>query len=266
MEIREDEEDEVPQADAEIGEYCDYVQSIRSRTGLEIGLRVNWPNLEPFELTTKLTETAMAPLFHGTQWAGTRLWQAAVVGLQYLLSEEAPIDWNATTKVVELGCGLGVPGMILAMARKCQVVLTDQDDLLSQLQTNRKTLLEASPDLSLEVAALDWSAKEVEALMQHHGTFDVVLNCDCIFEPLYEDSWKRLAECQEAFFKKSSTTFMLTVVERRSFDGIEKYLERMASSAMVEKVEKISLLFDAPPEVELYRIYGSNKRCSDNGK
>lgn len=263
MDKREEEAEEADEAEEE-DEYCDYVESIRSRTGLEIGLRVNWPDLEPFELTTKLTEQAMAPLFHGTQWAGTRLWRAAVVGLQYLLSEEAPIDWKKTTKVVELGCGLGVPGMILAMSRKCQVVLTDQDDLLPQLQTNRTTLFETRPELSLEVEELNWSAREVEKLMERHGAFDVVFNCDCIFEPLYGDSWKHLADCQEAFFKKSPSTFMLTVVERRTFDGIEKYLDRMASSPMVEKVEKLSLSFDAPCEVELYRIYGSSKLQSDS--
>jgi hypothetical protein len=266
MEMNNEVEDDRDQADVdeeeeeeeEEDEYCDYVESIRSRTGLEIGLRVKWPDLEPFELTTKLSEQAIAPLFHGTQWAGTRLWRAAVVGLQYLLSEEAPIEWKKTTKVVELGCGLGVPGMILAMARKCKVVLTDQDDLLSQLETNCKTLLETRPMLSLEVKALDWSGKEVEKLMDCHGAFDVVFNCDCIFEPLYGDSWKYLAECQEGFLRRSPATFMLTVVERRTFDGIEKYLDRMTSSPLVEKVEKISLSFQVPKEVELYRIFGTS--------
>lgn len=256
-EDEEEEDDDQADADDEEDEYCDYVESIRSRTGLEIGLRVKWPDLEPFEVTTKLSEQAMAPLFHGTQWAGTRLWRAAVVGLQYLLSDEAPIDWKKTTNVVELGCGLGVPGMILAMSRPCKVVLTDQEDLLSQLEINRETLLKTRPELSLQVEALDWSAKDVEKMLDHHGAFDVVFNCDCIFEPLYGDSWKYLAECQEAFLKKSSTTFMLTVVERRSFDGIEKYLERMSSSPLVEKVEKLSLSFDAPIEIEVYRIFGS---------
>lgn len=259
----EEEDNQADEGDEEEDEYCDYVESIRSRTGLEIGLRVKWPDLEPFELTTKLTEQAMAPLFHGTQWAGTRLWRAAVVGLQYLLNDETPIDWKKTPKIVELGCGLGVPGMIIAMSRQCKVVLTDQDDLLSQLETNRNTLLETRPNLSLEVEALDWSAKEVAKLIDHHGAFDVVFNCDCIFEPLYGDSWKHLADCQEAFLKKSSTTFMLTVVERRSFDGIEKYLERMNSSPLVERVEKLSLSFDAPSEVEVYRIFGSNPHLSD---
>ena len=41
----------------------------------------------------------------------------------------------------------------------------------------------------LEAAELDWyDTKAVDAL----GTFDVLVSCDCIYEPLYGESWKAL--------------------------------------------------------------------------
>ena len=40
-----------------------------------------------------------------------------------------------STSLLELGCGLGVPGMILHLLG-CDVVLTDQEDILSQLEKN----------------------------------------------------------------------------------------------------------------------------------
>lgn len=49
-------------------EYPHLFQSIRSPTGLEIGVRVTWPNTEPLELTTCLPADEIAPMFHGTQW------------------------------------------------------------------------------------------------------------------------------------------------------------------------------------------------------
>jgi hypothetical protein len=36
----------------------------------EIGIKVAWPHVPPFELSTCLSHEEMAPMFHGTQWAG----------------------------------------------------------------------------------------------------------------------------------------------------------------------------------------------------
>ena len=49
-------------------EYPHLFQSVRSPTGLEIGVRVTWPDVQPLELSTCLPEQEIAPMFHGTQW------------------------------------------------------------------------------------------------------------------------------------------------------------------------------------------------------
>lgn len=49
-------------------EYPHLFQSIRSSTGLEVGVRVTWPDTEPIELSTCLPSDEIAPMFHGTQW------------------------------------------------------------------------------------------------------------------------------------------------------------------------------------------------------
>jgi hypothetical protein len=70
--------------DEDDDEYSHLFQSIRSSTGLEIGIRVTWPNYPnlqnpvrkdmlpsappPLELTTCLPSDEIAPMFHGTQW------------------------------------------------------------------------------------------------------------------------------------------------------------------------------------------------------
>lgn len=268
-------EDEFEDGEYEEGEgdddrYDEFFQSIRSPTGLEIGVKVMWPSVMekdpaevPMELSTCLPEDEIAPMFHGTQWAGTRVWRASIVALQYL-EEQNNNSSSSDTKIVhpestvlELGCGLGVPGILLHKLFDCNVVLTDMDVLVEQLRQNLVNN-GLTNDQKIQAQPLDWSVKGLEELFQatQLQKFDIVLNCDCIYEPLYGDSWKMLLKVQEALLNANPETYMLTSVERRKFDCIELYLQGLEDSSVVSRIEKISVDFDAPPEVELYRLYG----------
>jgi hypothetical protein len=264
--------------------YNDRFKSIRSRTGLEVGIAVSWPGIhklenatgkEPsdprlrcaegcWELSTCLSSDCIAPLFHGTQWAGTRVWRAAVVAIEYLLSEEAELRIGPDHVVIELGCGLGVPGMVLHALRRCTVLLTDMGDLVPTLRGNLskafpKTDSSAEPTItpnSIAARELDWSARGLNKLAQETGlnTIDVALSCDCIFEPLYGDSWEHLLECQVALLRSNPIAFVLTIVERRKFDGIEQYLQALARSGVAVRILRPKS-FTYPPLVELYRLF-----------
>jgi len=245
----------------------EFFTSVRTKTGLEVGIRVQWPDVKPFTLSTCLSSDAIAPLFHGTQWAGTRIWQAAVVALQYLLQQRTSIPITEQQTVLELGCGIGVPGIILNALTNCHVILSDRDSLMEQLQHNLQTVTPTltrndhnTDTMRIQAHELDWSRQGVQQLLQttsFANGFDVVLNCDCIFEPLYGESWKKLVECQEALLQINPSTYMLTSVERRRFDGIENYLAAIEASNIVKRVQQIPLdPLVYPEEVELYRLYG----------
>jgi hypothetical protein len=241
--------------------YAEFFHSVRTSTGLEIGVKVTWPQVDQFEISTCLPQDAIAPMFNGTAWAGTRVWRAAIVALQFMLCDECPVKLFPDTTVLELGCGLGVPGMLLGLIHKCQVILTDKDSLVEQMEQNLNKLQSSHDASTIQAAPLDWSIQGVRDLLKSSKVndsdgFDIVLNCDCIYEPLYGESWKFLADCQEELLRSKPKSFMITSVERRRVDGVDLYLERMRSSELVEKVEQIKLPFDAPEEVEVYRIFG----------
>jgi hypothetical protein len=247
--------------------FNDRFRSIRSGTGLEIGISVSWPGINDishrWELSTCLSSDCIAPLFHGTQWAGTRVWRAAVVALEYLLSDEAELSVGSDHAVLELGCGLGVPGMVLHALRNCTVVLTDMGDLIPTVKQN---ISKVFPDCDLGAEAtvsphaiaareLDWSAKGVSRLLEESrlASIDLVLCCDCIFEPLYGDSWRHLLQCQVALLRENPTAFVLTSVERRNFDGIDDYLQALNDAGVsVSHIRPTSFVY--PPQVELYRL------------
>jgi Lysine methyltransferase len=260
--------------------YNERFHSIRSGTGLEVGIRVSWPGTFAstadggnensggqenigWELSTCLSSDFIAPLFHGTQWAGTRVWRAAVVALEYLLSDEAEFHIGSHHTLLELGCGLGVPGMVLHSLRKCTTILTDMGDLIPTVHENvRQAFPESIADCqggvrqgTIEARELDWSVAGVHRLRDETGVsnFDVVLNCDCIFEPLYGDSWKHLLQCQVALLELNPSAYVFTSVERRNYDGIEKYLHA-ASDAGLVPIPVHPKSFAYPPQVELYRL------------
>ena len=186
------------------------------------------------------------------------------MALQYLLSihdSDGGISISRDSRILELGCGLGVTGMLLHALYDCRVVLTDMPDLIETLQANlTKNFGPPNSNTRITARALDWSAVGVQQLLQQQAQvesgfqhFDVVLNCDCIFEPLYGESWKKLVECQVSLLQANPSTYMLTSVERRKYDGIDHYLEALQLAGV--RTESIQPSFEYPRQVELYRLY-----------
>lgn len=84
----------------------------------------------------------------------------------------------------------------------CNVVLTDQAEILSQLRKNvvdnfpSTTEEESNADdgkkkqqPTIQAMPLSWSRTDVHDLLEQLGKsnvgFDIVVNCDCVYEPLY---------------------------------------------------------------------------------
>jgi Lysine methyltransferase len=319
--------------------------SIHNRNGLEIGVRITWPGIQgDIELSTCLPETELAPMFDGTQWAGTRVWTASLVGTQYLLTLVAELATKKQRKsaLLELGCGLGLPGVVWHLLHKQQkisssiTVLTDMPSLVPQLRQNLQSneLLGSDTDGFIEhrksvnslmeedqerqniilAEALDWSEEGVQELNRKtrakcalssaeqvdidssHFPWDIVLCCDCIFEPLYgASSWQQLLICQLTLLQQNPDLIMICAVERRNHDGVDRYLEALQIRAgilpgvdvdqslkvttpqdpdfnkfhgVVSSVEKVDLdqfSFDPkpPPEIEIYRIHGRNRSSAE---
>jgi Lysine methyltransferase len=257
--------------------------------GVETGLRLDWPGSHRIiTLSTKLTEDRIAPLFHGTQWAGTRVWKAAVLALKYLL-ETYPNGGS----LLELGCGLGVPGMLWHLIQESKpdrddesalqegkyeevllpprVVLTDMPDLLPQLRDNVKDNFARYFGKSIDAKDLDWSTEGVRKLWAEETEFkaaslhsnektifDICLNCDCIYEPLYgRESWEALADVLAEVARQSPETVLISSVERRSGDGLEDFIQRLEGTGAVESM-KMVLRNDEDPQhiIEIYMTRG----------
>ena len=278
-----------------------HFESIRDpSTQLEEGISLSWPGiyddvndgdekvdsaigenkrLRKLVLSTQLEEEELAPLFGGCQWAGTRLWGAAVRCIQYISGNLVPdmdsldrhdglmlpTNYDNRCSMLELGCGLGVPGMIYHLLGG-NVVLTDQIDIISQLEKNVKqnfprtavtskcsietTSAEESADAdneqqhTIQAMPLSWSRDGICYLLQQLGRsttgFDIVINCDCVFEPLYGKSWHLLNETIDELLKVNPQCIVVSSMERRGVhDGIDAFVEEMRDMDHVGSVDRV---------------------------
>lgn len=236
--------------------------------------------LRKITISTLLEEEDLAPLFGGCQWAGTRLWGAAVRAIQFLagnleMQESNKFELNKSgddaTTLLELGCGLGVPGMIYHMLGST-VVLTDQEDILVQLERNVEDNFpssvisnkESSSDSTrtkqyIRAMPLSWSREGVHSLLEQlqlsTAGFDIVLNCDCVFEPLYGKSWHLLNETIDELLRINPKCVVVSSMERRGpADGIDLFIEEMNNMEYVGNVEKV--YYDEKRKIEIYVTRG----------
>ena len=119
-------------------------------------------------------ESAEIPDDHQVEWAPLApywsiLWRSGVALARELAGE--PLRGR---KVVELGCGLGVPSIAAARAG-ADVLATDGDvDALSLVRRNAE-----ENGVRVEAAALDWGDPDV---LVERGPFDLVLGADILYE------------------------------------------------------------------------------------
>jgi predicted nicotinamide N-methyase len=117
--------------------------------------------VRPEEPEALLDETAFADDEFLPYWA--ELWPAALA-----LAEALPGDLGGR-RVVELGCGLGVPSLVAA-ARGARVTAVDwAADAIALLRENA-----ARNQLALDAVQADWRA--------FAGTFDLALAADVLYE------------------------------------------------------------------------------------
>ena len=82
------------------------------------------------------------------------------------------------------------------------------------------------------------------------GCFDVIVCCDCVYVPLYGDSWKALLEAIDAL--AGPATDVLISLERRHVkdgdDGVDPFLEGMRANGFARTS------YPAAMPVEVFRF------------
>jgi len=188
----------------------------------------------PFQhtLITTLEEDAISPLFAGVEWAGTRFWAAAEQTIRVLYERRTELE-AGTKRVLELGAGLGVPGICASVmyGEVEEVIISDGGSLLSQMEANTASLEIVKP------AVLWWGDDDVKGLSTDGKGWDLVLCCDCIYEPLYGDSWIKLVDVLVDLFALNPSAVCIVSCERRKGDRVEDWVEKVEENGIKVDME-----------------------------
>lgn len=116
---------------------------------------------------------------------GATVWDSSVCLAKYFEKNKAILD---NKLIVELGCGAGLLGLVLAKsANSARIILTDQPQVIGLAARS------AMPK-SVALVPFDWNSSD-HSLILKHGAPDLVIFADCITWPeLYPVLIKTLAE------------------------------------------------------------------------
>jgi len=165
---------------------------------------------------------------HGT-WTGTLLWDSAVHTAEWLLASAEWAAWLPGKSVLELGSGLGLPGLVCHALGASPVLLTDRPaiaDLVEEgLKHNGLSASAAAATAGVRTCSFEWDeegAAHVLAEQLGGRKPDVIIAADCIFSPLFGDTFLLLRMLD---LLAGPHTTALVSLERRSGDGGPRFFE-----------------------------------------
>ncbi|KAE9044058.1 hypothetical protein PR003_g4403 [Phytophthora rubi] len=118
-------------------------------------------------------------VFQEKQGQQAKVWDCALVLSKFLTNDAYfPPDFFVNKRVIELGCGIGVPGLAAAALGAKEVVLTDMDVAIPWIKANieRNQTLGCISD-NVRAEALMWGENAPLESLQ----FDVILCSDLVY-------------------------------------------------------------------------------------
>lgn len=223
-------------------------------TSSDTALTGESPDPDPESLSTLF--------FTDGSFTGTLLWDAAVRLSEFVLRSETWREKLKNANVVELGCGVGLLGLVAFRCGCKTAALTDRKSLRSLCEDNIKSWREAMDLETLEridgtastsrcqddndasvpsnlfFTPLEWTDSSSATKLKHlmNNKIDVVFAADCVFGGLFGDA----APLVDALrLLSDENTIILIATERRPGDGLESFRDSIDVNFVREVVQVV---------------------------
>jgi predicted nicotinamide N-methyase len=111
----------------------------------------------------------------------------------------------------------------------------------------------------LRTGVFEFNPQEVPSLMGEGGFFDVVIACDCVYEPAYGTCYMELADCFEALCGPDTVIFLTLM--HRLYDGSDVFMERIREGPLLVKKLRPSLACTGKIEMFSLRRESRSENC-----
>lgn len=176
------------------------------------------------------------PIYEGGTWTGTLLWDSAVHATEWLLASTATRDRLRGKSALELGCGLGLPGLACHALGASPVLLTDRPPIAALVAEGLEHA--GLADGGVRAYSFEWDDAGAAAVLAEFGGRppDFILACDCIFAPLFGDSFL-LLRMLDALAGPHTTA--IVALERRADDGAERFFEEAIAAGFAVSAPRV---------------------------
>lgn len=168
-------------------------------------------------------DAVLSPLWSDGTWTGSLIWDSAVYASDMLLTD-AWANRLRGKSLLELGCGLGLPGLVGHAMGASPVLLTDRRVVVELVQDGLTA--NGHPQSEIRAVELAWSDEAAASFKAEHlegKAPDCIIACDCIFAPIFGSAFLLL---QMLLAFAAPSTIMLVILERRDDDGAEPFFEQ----------------------------------------
>jgi Lysine methyltransferase len=115
----------------------------------------------------------------------------------------------------------------------------------------------------IQAVQLDWERDAASSFLEQHlnGRYpDFILSADCVYVPLYGDSWRALITVLTGL--SGPQTIILVSVERRTADGIDEFLAAASAAGLTVQCVYESTAAGVP--IELYAMQKAVHESTEN--
>jgi len=171
----------------------------------------------------------------------SKIWEASIVLADHL----AGIDAEPQKRILEIGSGLGIAG-IIASSFGHHVTMTEYNtDALNFAQANAENNL-SSEESSLEISKLDWNKPQLE------GSFDYIMGSEVIYK---ESAFEPILRLFKTFLKPDGEVVLAERVRKTTLE----FFRQMGGFFDIKAQKKILRSDEGEIRVMLCRMRFLNK-------
>ncbi len=154
-----------------------------------------------------------------------KLWESAMVLAEFLAGQK----FEENTTLLDLGAGLGVPGLIAAAAG-CNTTLTDYEEIILDFQ---RVSAAASKLDNVQFEMLDWlNPRDI-------GRYDIIIGAEILFR---EDFYQPLLDVMAQTLKPGGVIYLAHDINRQSLSPFlhkaQEFYNISASKRRLKSIEE----------------------------
>uniref|UniRef100_A0A0N4ZNW1 protein-histidine N-methyltransferase n=1 Tax=Parastrongyloides trichosuri TaxID=131310 RepID=A0A0N4ZNW1_PARTI len=140
-----------------------------------------------YKSSNELKDTESSDLVPNVYEGGFKVWECSLDICSYLIKYSSTINFK-NKRVLELGCGAGLPGIIASLLGATKICFQDFNESVLKCFTEENVKINGINNKYIEYVSGDWSLLS-DSLEKSKNKYDIILTTETIY---CEDNYEKL--------------------------------------------------------------------------